>query len=67
MKAICDGQMTKVQVVNESIEMYRDVYMRSVQRLDVLKAVSGLFDLGADADIVKAVRKYVHGEGQGQR
>lgn len=53
MKAICDGQMTRAQVVNESIDMYRDVYKRTFRRLDVLKT---------------AVRKYVHGEGgQGGR
>ena len=40
MKAICDGNSTRVQVVHESLEMYRDVYVRTTQRMDVLKSVS---------------------------
>lgn len=42
MKAICDGQSTRVQVVQESLEMYREVYVRTVNRMDVLKRVSKL-------------------------
>lgn len=47
MKAICEGQKTKLQVVQESIDQYRHVYILSQQRLGELK---------------KAVRKYVFGE-----
>ncbi|KAK3064383.1 DNA topoisomerase [Teratosphaeriaceae sp. CCFEE 6253] len=47
MKAICDGQKTKAEVVHETIEQYRDVYIRTQRRLDSLTA---------------AVRKYVIGE-----
>lgn len=43
MKSICDGQSQKRQVVQESLEMYRDVFMRTVQQMDVLRAVG--FDL----------------------
>lgn len=42
MKAICDGRSTKYQVVQESLEMYREVYVMTTQRMDVLKTVSGL-------------------------
>lgn len=41
MKAICDGRSTRRDVVQESLDMYRDVYIRTTQRMDVLKAVSG--------------------------
>ncbi|KAK4541428.1 hypothetical protein LTR36_008029 [Oleoguttula mirabilis] len=47
MKAICEGRKTKAEVVHESIEQYRDVYIRTQQRLDSLRA---------------AVRKYVFQE-----
>ena len=39
MKAICDGQSTRMQVVQESLDMYRDVFVRTTQRMDVLKTV----------------------------
>ncbi|KAI2612626.1 DNA topoisomerase [Hypoxylon fragiforme] len=38
MKAICDGRATKEAVLNESIQQYRQVYMQSKQKLDVLMA-----------------------------
>ncbi|GAB7357976.1 hypothetical protein MBLNU230_g0143t1 [Neophaeotheca triangularis] len=47
MKAICDGEKTKLQVVQESIDQYRHVYLLSQHRLGELK---------------KAVRKYCFGE-----
>lgn len=40
MKAICEGRKTKAEVVHETIEQYRDVYVRTQQRLDALRAVS---------------------------
>ena len=39
MKAICDGRKTRREVTQETIEQYRAVYMRTQQRLDVLKEV----------------------------
>ncbi|USP73235.1 DNA topoisomerase [Curvularia clavata] len=47
MKAICNGQITKAQVVNETIEQYREVYTRMKQHPEVLRT---------------AVRKYVFGD-----
>ncbi|KAK1065262.1 DNA topoisomerase [Friedmanniomyces endolithicus] len=47
MKAICEGRKTKAEVVHETIEQYRDVYVRTQQRLDTLRA---------------AVQKYCFGE-----
>ena len=44
MKAICEGQRSKNDVVQTNLEQYREVYVRAVQQIDVLKA---------------AVRKYV--------
>ncbi|XXG96619.1 hypothetical protein Hte_002907 [Hypoxylon texense] len=38
MKAICEGHTTKETVLNESIQQYRQVYMQSQQKLNVLKA-----------------------------
>lgn len=40
MKAICEGRKTKAEVVHETIEQYREVYIRSQRRMDVLKMVS---------------------------
>lgn len=39
MKAICDGQSTKMQVVHESLNMYREVFVRTTQQMDVLRTV----------------------------
>ncbi|KAF2664070.1 prokaryotic type I DNA topoisomerase [Microthyrium microscopicum] len=38
MKAICDGQRTRNDVVQENIERYRAVYMRTKDQMSVLKA-----------------------------
>ncbi|KAI1384579.1 prokaryotic type I DNA topoisomerase [Hypoxylon trugodes] len=38
MKAICEGLTTKEDVLNESIQQYRQVYLQSKQKLTVLKA-----------------------------
>lgn len=39
MKAICDGRTTRINVVHESLDMYRDVYIRTTRQLNVMKAV----------------------------
>ena len=40
MRAICEGQRTKHDVVQQSLEQYRAVYLRTKENLGVLKAVS---------------------------
>lgn len=53
MKAVCEGRRTKMDVVQETIEQYRAVYVRSAQRFDMLRRVSCCFVRRAnDADIV---------------
>ncbi|KAK4634893.1 DNA topoisomerase 3 [Fulvia fulva] len=47
MKAISEGRKTRNEVVQETVEQYRAVYMRTQQRLEVLR---------------QAVRKYVLGQ-----
>ncbi|KAI1548378.1 DNA topoisomerase III, partial [Pyrenophora tritici-repentis] len=37
MKAIYNGQTTKPQVVNETIEQYREVYARMQRHPDILR------------------------------
>jgi len=43
MKAICEGRSTSREVVHESLDMYRDVFLRTTQRIDVLKTASLAF------------------------
>lgn len=40
MKAICAGTKVRGDVVQEYLARYREVYVLTVQRIDVLKAVS---------------------------
>jgi hypothetical protein len=40
MKAICEGRSTKHQVVQQSLEQYREVFVRTKQQIGVLKGVS---------------------------
>lgn len=40
MKAICAGTKTRNQVVQESLEQYREVFVKTSQQIDVLKNVS---------------------------
>jgi DNA topoisomerase-3 len=40
MKAICEGRLSKREMLHDTIEQYRNVYMRTQQRLDVLRSVS---------------------------
>jgi DNA topoisomerase-3 len=39
MKAVCEGRKTRQEVIEETVEQYRAVYVRTQQRLDVLRAV----------------------------
>jgi DNA topoisomerase III len=43
MRAICAGTKTRGEFVHETLEQYRDVFVRSTQQVDVLKAVSSAF------------------------
>lgn len=40
MKAICEGRKSKAEVVHETIEQYRTVYIQTQRRLDTLRAAS---------------------------
>lgn len=40
MKAICEGRKTPQEVIRETIEQYRAVYVRTQRHLNVLHAVS---------------------------
>jgi hypothetical protein len=40
MKAICDGTITRHDVVQQNLEQYRAVFVRTMQQMDVIKAVS---------------------------
>ena len=64
MKAICEGRKTRREVIQETVEQYRAVYVRTQQRLDVLRAVSCSSDRVIDvAHTMQSVRRYVVGEG----
>jgi DNA topoisomerase-3 len=43
MKEICVGAKTKNDVVHESVEQYREVFIKASQQIDVLKSVSHPF------------------------
>ncbi|EGC42398.1 DNA topoisomerase III [Histoplasma capsulatum var. duboisii H88] len=38
MREICVGTKSKMEVVNESLQMYREVFVHTQQRIDILKA-----------------------------
>lgn len=40
MKAICEGRQTRQEVIAQTIEQYRAVYMQAQQRLNVLRNAS---------------------------
>ncbi|KAF2275455.1 DNA topoisomerase III [Westerdykella ornata] len=40
MKAICEGRSTRNDVVQQNLEQYRAVFVRTTQQINVLKAVS---------------------------
>lgn len=64
MKAICEGRKTKAEVVHETIEQYREVYILTQRRLDMLRAVSCLPSVWMPALLIthQSVRKYVFGQ-----
>lgn len=37
MKAICEGRQTRMDVVQESLDQYRDVFVKTQRDIDVLK------------------------------
>jgi DNA topoisomerase III len=37
MKAICEGRKTRHEVVQESLEQYREVFVKTQQEINVLK------------------------------
>lgn len=39
MRAICAGTTTRNDVVHQSLEQYREVFVKTTQQIDVLKAV----------------------------
>lgn len=47
MLLICQGQKTKAEMVHETLEQYRAVYVHSQRRLDSLQAVSQAFSFHA--------------------
>ena len=49
MRAICDGRTTGRAVVQETIDQYRDVYIRTQRQLDKLHAVSVASGVVAEA------------------
>jgi DNA topoisomerase IA len=40
MKAICEGRKSRREVIDETINQYRTVYVRTQQRLNVMKEVN---------------------------
>ena len=40
MKDICEGRKTRREVIQETLDQYRNVYNRTQQRLPLLQAVS---------------------------
>lgn len=56
MKAICEGRKTKAEVVHETIEQYREVYLLSQRRLDALRSVGFNFVLSCVVDTLTSVR-----------
>ncbi|KAH0542900.1 hypothetical protein FGG08_002760 [Glutinoglossum americanum] len=58
MKAICEGRKTRSDVVEESLGQYREVFIITSRRIDILKMLMKLSGFG------QAIRKYVLGEGE---
>ena len=64
MKAICEGRQTRNDVVQQNLEQYRAVFNRTMQQMNVLKAVSraGRDPHGGEAVAnmePQAIRKYI--------
>jgi DNA topoisomerase-3 len=57
MKAICEGRSTRNDVVQQNLEQYRAVFMRTTQQINVLKAVgpTGIYLLNT------SLTKLMHG------
>ncbi|KAF2101899.1 DNA topoisomerase 3-beta [Rhizodiscina lignyota] len=51
MRAICEGRMTKADVVHQSLEQYREVFVITTQQMDVLKAAFRKYILGVNAGV----------------
>lgn len=49
MKAICEGTKTKTEVVQESLEQYREVFSKTQQEIDVLKRAVVKYVVNNDA------------------
>ncbi|KAI9862791.1 MAG: DNA topoisomerase [Trichoglossum hirsutum] len=75
MKAICEGSKSRSDVVQESLGQYREVFITTSRRIDVLKAVCRhtlsapcfhyrRFQLMKRSGFGQAVRRYVLGEGE---
>lgn len=50
MKAICEGRMTRNDVVQTSLDKYRELFVRTAQQMDVLKAVHPILTLPTACD-----------------
>ena len=67
MKAICEGRKTRREVIDETVEQYRAVYVRTQQRLDVLRTVSAPTTTTLSwlsLNVTQSVQKYVLGQGE---
>ena len=67
MRAICAGNMTRRQCVLETLEQYREVFMKANQQQEVLKQVRPLFihlprSLPAADSNEQYARRYIFGE-----
>jgi DNA topoisomerase III len=40
MKAICDGNKSRNDAVIESIDQYKEMYLKTARQIDMLKTVS---------------------------
>ena len=56
MKAICEGRKTKREVVEETVEQYREMYLLAAQKVETLKRVIRrlVIDEAPDEDVVMA-------------
>ncbi|KAK3079065.1 hypothetical protein LTS18_005839 [Coniosporium uncinatum] len=69
MKAICEGRSTKADVVHQSLEQYREVFIRTNQQIGVLKDFASimlqLFTFVSQRKARPSVRKYILGQNVG--
>lgn len=64
MKAICAGTTTRNDVVHQSLEQYREVFVRTTRQINVLKEVSFTRTMRsmvsiADSTATQSFRKYI--------